>query len=315
MKKNITRILKELIIIMGIFSFLTGCNSDREVEGGSTTYVDKDAPKEIKSKDLCSMDCKVSTATVSELEEGLVYGWYYFSVKKDSETGEITGSYKISEQYNDFVVPEFTFKTDKAFLEKVQAIIEESKIVTSNGIHHETKGIPDDFGYDFSAVYASGESISCSDNQSSDIGQKTVKELYELFYKESGAESYYDTDELLSVYYYVYEKDKYTLWVYAYKNLDGTYACKVTESIEKKQTPYGEKAADKEFMDGIARVFTDNDMAGINEYPRRESTRSYTLKVKFGTEEYEVKSNTAINDTQFAALEGLQDYFLDFVKK
>ena len=300
---------------MGIFSFLTGCNSDREVEGGSTTYVDKDAPKEIKSKDLCSMDCKVSTATVSELEEGLVYGWYNFTLKTDAETGEITGSYELSKQYDDFAVPEFTFKTDKAFVEKVEKIIEESKIVNNNGVHHKTNGIPDDFGYSFSASYASGEYISCSDNQSSEIGQETVKKLYELFYKESGAESFYDTDELLSVYYYVYEKDKYNLWVYAYKNPDGTYTCKITESIEKKQTPYGEKTVDKGFMEEIAQVFEDNNMAEINEYPRRECTRYYTLKVKFGTEEYEVKSNTAIDDAQFAALEGLQDYFLDFVKK
>ena len=312
--KGIITVMKELVIVMGILSFLTGCH-EREPNGGSNTYVDSKASKEISSTDLISFNCRVSTVSMSDIEEGLVYGWYDFSLETDENTGEITGGYSLSESHSDLVSPEFSFKTDKAFAEKVQKIIEESKIVSQNGVHHKTNGIPEEFGYDLRAVYASGEKISCSDNQDSWINDKIIKKLYDLYYKESGAEAYYDTDELLSVYYYVYERDKYTLWSYAYKNPEGTYTCKVTESIEKKQTPYGEKSVDKEFMDRISTVFKENDMAEIQEFPRREGDRHYTLTVKFGKEIYTVISNSAISDPQYEALVGLQDLFLDMAKK
>ena len=305
-----------VLIMLGLLSFLTGCkDDDREVEGGSYTDVDKKAPTEIVSEEITSFSCKVYTNAFSELDEGLDWGKYEFKVSRDEETGKYTGTYSFTDSHADLIRPEFTFEPDGEFLKKVNQIIKDSNIVKINGTHHKTNGIPDEFGSDISVKYSSGEYISCSDNQSSQIGCGIIKAFNDLFYTESGAAAYYESDDLNSLYLHVYEKDKYTLWLYAYREIDGTYSLKVTESIEKKQTPYGKKAIDKAVMDFVAEEYEKNELGSINEYPRRETNVYYDMELRFGNTDHTVRNDTAISDEQCLALERIKDYLLELAKK
>lgn len=305
-----------VLIMLGLLSFLTGCkDDDREVEGGSYTNVDKKAPTEIVSEEIDSFSCEVYTNAFSKLDDGLDWGKYVFKVNRDEESGRLTGTYSFTDSHDNLIRPEFAFEPDGEFLKRVDQIIKDSNIVKINGTHHKTNGIPDEFGSDISVKYSSGEYISCSDNQSSQIGCGIIKAFNDLFYTASGAAAYYESDDLNSLYLSVYEKDKYSLWIYAYREPDGTCSLKATEKIEKKQTSYGPKTIDKTVMDYVADEYEKNELGSINEYPRREINVYYDMELRFGNTDHTVRNNTAISDEQCIALERIKDHLLELVKQ
>ena len=162
---------------------IAGCTKkDDEVNGGTTVNYDKDAPKEIVSTELISMQADISTKNFSKTKEsGLEYGQYLFDCSLDKETGKVTGTYKFIEQYAEADAKEYSFETDLVFMTELEQIIRDSKIAANNGKYHKTNGIPDGLGYYFKATYASGEQINCSNNQSTEIPLESIKKLDELF--------------------------------------------------------------------------------------------------------------------------------------
>ena len=171
-------------IILGIMSIILiagGCScSKRNERGGTEVTQDKNAPTKIESTELVSFDCDASTVSVVGVEEkGLEYGRYYFKCLQDKESGKVTGTYGFKPQYGDLT--EYSFEADSSFLTDLDAIIKDSTIVSNNGEHRHTNGIPDDFGYSFEAEYASGEKIDCSDNQSNHLSLDMLKKLIDLF--------------------------------------------------------------------------------------------------------------------------------------
>ena len=165
-------------IILGIMSIILiagGCScSKRNERGGTVVTNDKNAPTKIESTELVSFDCDASTVSEVGVEEkGLEYGRYYFKCQLDKESGKVTGT------YGDLT--EYSFETDRFFLTDLDAIIKDSTIISYNGEHRHTNGIPNDFGYSIEAEYASGEKIDCSDNQSNHLSLDMMKALVDLF--------------------------------------------------------------------------------------------------------------------------------------
>ena len=172
---------KILLGIMGLVLIAGGCSfSKRNERGGTEVTQDKNAPTKIESTELISLDCNASTVSVVGVEEkGLEYGRYYFKCQLDKESGKVTGTYGFKPQYGDLT--EYSFEADSSFLTGLDAIIKDSTIISYNGEHRHTNGIPDDFGYSFEAEYASGEKIDCSDNQSNHLSLDMMKALVDLF--------------------------------------------------------------------------------------------------------------------------------------
>jgi len=172
-----------IIVILATAILLIGCkNNDRDEEGGTEVTYDKNAPTKIESTELVSFECDISTITVVGVEEKeLEYGRYYFKCKLDDGTGKVTGTYGFHAQYDYSDVKEYPFETDAGFMQDLNNIIIDSKIISDNGKHSHTNGIPEEFGYSFKAIYASGEKIACSDNQSNDLSLDTIKKLSDLF--------------------------------------------------------------------------------------------------------------------------------------
>ena len=192
MKKHCSRIL---IIAMSLLLAcpLTACKKKSEtkathIKGGSTKKVDKDAPKEIESTELISLSIKSSTIASVGVEEyeGLESGVYYFEFEVDLKTKEGSGSYRFEKQYEEDEAVDYEFSADEDFMIKLEKIIRDGGISRLNGNHNKTNGIQDIYGYRVSAVYASGEKISCSDNSSNWISLETTKELNDLFREASG---------------------------------------------------------------------------------------------------------------------------------
>jgi len=306
---SLKKIMGGMVLMAGILSFLTGCfGQDGGEKGGSTVKQDSNAKKEITSEDLVSFDCYFST--VSMVIDDVPAGQYDLKAELDGESGKVRGSYCFTENMGSFKTLTFDFEADKTFMQSVQKIVKDSKIEAINGTYHKVEGIPPEFGYSLKAVYASEEKISCSDNQTCEFGNESVKAFYELFSKASGYEEFYNTDELLSVYYSVYEQNKYYLYAWLAKLPDGTYSLKVSEKTEDGERKEIEKEADKALMERIGDIYKTNNLSTIQTFPRREGDVSYILRLKFGKEEATVTSDTNISDEQYAALIGIKDILL-----
>lgn len=124
---------------------------DPENTGGYVDNSDPNAPKEIKSQELTSMD------TDFYLFDRLSTNWsgsgYHFSLKE--EDGKVILSEDIAFQ--------ISCEVEKEVLEGAREIIDEFGLVSLNGKHSYTSGLPAEYQpcY-FTAKYASGESLSFS---------------------------------------------------------------------------------------------------------------------------------------------------------
>ena len=312
-------IRKEILILMGLISLLAGCVHgtpfDGPGTGGSNTSYDKKAPKEIQSAEITDFSCSFFTTTMSDLGDDLVYGEYILEAKADSVTGEVKGSYTSIQQNVNLVSPTFTFVTDNDFMAKLEQIVRESKIVSINGTHHKTYGIPPEFGSDLDVKYASGEYISCSDNQGSQLGDDTMHALKKLFYEESGAVAFYDTQEPLSLYYNTGIKGEYSLYAYVFKNPDGSYTCRISEKQNGEMKKYGEKTIDSSLMDKFGEIYAKNKMDKIRDHSDREGEWFVMMEVQFGTKYKDIRSNMKMTDAQYDALVGLKELMLEQIER
>ena len=274
-----------------------------EADGVHHKYVDEDAPKTIDSDELRNFKCEFFAD-----EDAEKYGKYVLSASLDKVYKE--GSYTFMEKDSDLKAITFNFETDENFMREVDMILKEGNALSLNGFHENTDGLPDDLGYDLEAYYASGEKIRSSSNSENNLSKEMTDKLVKLFYDRSKAEKYYDTEKLQNVYYHIYEKDNESYWANIYEEQDGLIRYKVTESGKDKIQKTKEGITDNEILltiDKIRNVYRLNE---IETYPRRESDRYINLELKHGEYTENIRSNTAISDEQYDALESIR-YLID----
>lgn len=144
--------------------------------GGSSDYVDPDAPTEIASDEIASFSAYVSLRF--ELEQHPeVRDWYYARLEAERDGGQVRCRLENA-------TGEREFTRDASFLTALQEIVARHNFAGRNGVYHYTYGLPDDFGATVEIEYASGEQIRFSDNQSMDLPLEAVSELLELFAAE-----------------------------------------------------------------------------------------------------------------------------------
>ncbi|MCR5250777.1 MAG: hypothetical protein K6E50_09250 [Lachnospiraceae bacterium] len=308
------------VILVLIALILTACTREEDppenvrgddVRGGTTKTQDENAPKTIESHDLVSLDCMVSTVSMVYDDDTLDCGKFYFSCSLDESSGTVTGSYRFEEHYDRYPQVEFPFTADKAFLTELDQIIVDSGIARWNGRVSVTNGIPDDFGYSFRAVYASGEKIYCRNNQSTEIPLATIHDLNALFYEKSGAKAYYDTDEPLSMYFTFYGGDDYTFTASACKKPDGTYVLEATENDGSGKKKFGEKETDKAFMDKVSAAYEAAVAGGSQGTSSGNAKGSIELNLKFGKKEQSLRSDERSGAGYRETLEGIRDLILE----
>ena len=288
-----------------LFSLFSCVAKEVPEDGGHHSYTDVDAPKEIVSTELTGLNCDC----VVEDDENEIYGRYCLEVKK--EDGSIRGSYEFREADSPLNSIVFPFETGDAFMDRLEEIIRRHDIAQYNGIHEETIGIADEYGFSFDAAYASGEEISCSDNAASLLSLEFVRELAELFYQESGASAYYDTDRLQNLRYSIYDKENgYRFTAYIYEDADGTVRYRLQEKQDDTVMTEHRGETEREVLERIQKICEDNGMYEISEYPRREESGYCALEMKSGKTDSHIRSNTAISDEQLKALYELKDLIL-----
>ena len=141
---------------MGIFR-----KDDIPVCGGSTTTFAKDAPTEIKSREIVRLDCVCSFHTVASPDPKYRYiAAFAAKVNDGALVGYVCENRFQEERETNLGV------VSNAVFEKLIAIVDEYEFARDNGRSHTTHGLPENFGGHVSVDYASGENIYISNNQS-----------------------------------------------------------------------------------------------------------------------------------------------------
>lgn len=155
---------------------LVGCKKTPQeppVDGGVRHQVDTGAPKVIRSAEITEFSCKFST-TDRLLEDTPIAGGI-FTLYADAEEGclRVRGRQEIAGEH--------TFCPDEAFFRQLQQIVAGYDMAQYNGQFYTVSGLPPDLGMKLQIRYASGETISASDNQSTFLPLEAMQELVALF--------------------------------------------------------------------------------------------------------------------------------------
>lgn len=148
--------------------------------GGTTKTYDKNAPKTITSDKMVFFSVTSALSyrrnTGSDGEElGYISA---FAVPSDNgsfiftETGDGYRGHK--------TVKEWALIKADIFPALVPLVIE-CDLVSKNGLHSKTAGLPENFGGDVLVEYENGETIDFSNNQSPIISEETAKKIYGVF--------------------------------------------------------------------------------------------------------------------------------------
>ena len=175
MKQMGKTILSAALSALTFFSF-SGC-AGRPIGapecGGVTDKTDHRAPKEIASKDLTSFYAHFFLP--GEWSPGRKDCFYTFDVRKD-EAGVLTATARA-----DIVTsPGISRPADESLLRALQSIIDARQLVSKNGYYRVTAGLPPEFQTcHFNAVYASGETLTFTENNNPDA--EWTRETYLAF--------------------------------------------------------------------------------------------------------------------------------------
>ncbi|MBP5203315.1 MAG: hypothetical protein J6Z16_01555 [Candidatus Methanomethylophilaceae archaeon] len=236
--------------------------------GGTDAYRDNNAPKKILSKDMTLFDVNSSFSILALPPEYDCRNrlWYLSAFAARSGNGTFVQMAKVTEQRG----PK---KSSIAFVKRdvmpdLVDLVNESDLAKSNGNHSNTHGLPENFGGSVFVKYASGETISISNNQCPVIPYDAALRIASLFESFMGEEKVplKDLSGLREVHFSEERGDGYTRAVLTF-NADGT-------GTNRKNSRYGaneyesEKPVDAETMSRIKKTIESCGMlawAGLPE--------------------------------------------------
>lgn len=159
------------------FLFLAGCRKNQrktdEIDGGVVHNVITDAPKQIESTQIVFFSCEFST--LDRMQEDTEIAGHYFVLYADPN-----GGFWESRNRED-IYPKRCFVPNQAFFVELQQIVSQYDLAQYNGQHYTVSGLPPHLGIKLNIRYASGESISASDNQSCFLPLEAMEALVRLF--------------------------------------------------------------------------------------------------------------------------------------
>ena len=154
------------------------------IDGGNTTRIDEDAPKEIASKEITGFDAKLFLNNRFYGDEN--HG-FHFQIEQGAD-GVLTAS-----EENTGV----RHAADQTLLMELQDVIETYDLVSQNGVYDVTAGLPPEFeAYPFTVDYASGESLSFTKNNEPDARWgEAIYDIFASWFASFGSEDLYPEKE------------------------------------------------------------------------------------------------------------------------
>ena len=169
-KNNILIIIVIILFIIGIIVYfkVKGENNMEYIDGGVVKNRRLEGYNEdIKSKEIIKFAYKNGEFDVfCELKDNVLH------VKS---TG---GNY--SNRDNSYFKLDYNAK-DNSLLNKLQDIIDKYQISKNNGYEYEVSGLPEGYGDTINVLYKSNEKIYKYSNQSHNLNEESIKEIYNVF--------------------------------------------------------------------------------------------------------------------------------------
>ena len=147
-----------------------------EEDGGVQKRINRDAPKTIVSENIIHFQCEFSTVAIAD-ELSIEHGIYTLCVKLVD--GAVRGEYKMRTRIGGG--KQFLFRKSHRFMRELQSIVAKYDFAKFNGEEYSVSGLPDMYGAKIHIVYASGERIYASDNQSNFLPIDAMTALVKLF--------------------------------------------------------------------------------------------------------------------------------------
>ena len=145
-----------------------------EMDGGTRIRRDVDAPLEIISRELVKFECTYSALSLID-DDTLLRGVYTFSASVQGNG--CTVSYGVSTHSGSSVCE----PRPAQLLCDIEELIRRYNVSQHNGRYYKVSGLPDFFGASVEAEFASGEYISCYNNQDPFLPAEMIRELWLLF--------------------------------------------------------------------------------------------------------------------------------------
>ena len=170
---------------------------DEPIDGGSTTYIDENAPKEIASKDITYFEALFYSNTRWSGEDDYDF---HFIVSSDS------GAMIASEETRHISVP-----ASSDLLDSLQKVIDKYNLVKINGIYDVTAGLaPEYFPGGLTVKYASGEELHfTTDNNPYALWSEEMYDIFAAWFSENGDDSLYPAkdDSQIVRFNFLYEEN------------------------------------------------------------------------------------------------------------
>lgn len=147
-----------------------------EQDGSVTVTINENAPKLIKSTLIIRFCVEISTLADDDENE---YCGYVYNLNATLENGAVKGHYECRNRNG--LGFEQRFRTSVRFMSELNRIITKYDLAKYNGKSSFVAGLPDNYGALVDIMYASGECLYISDNESNFMPNDMVKELVDLF--------------------------------------------------------------------------------------------------------------------------------------
>ena len=240
--------------------------------GGTTKTLDKDAPKVITCDKMTffSVTSALSYSSASRGERQLGYIAAY-AVPSDNgtflflETAE--GHRKLGTTKKWALVKADIFPA-------LVPLVLECNLVSQNGLHSRTAGLPENFGGDVLVEYENGETIDFSNNQSPVISHETADKIYNTFktYLDGEKSALPSFDALTAVRFSEERRDGGYTHATLTRQPDGTGINEKTSKYKDTPTAFeSKKETGADVFDVIKNSIENGGILAWEHLPQKES--------------------------------------------
>ena len=243
--------------------------------GGTTETLDRNAPKEIGShsiKSFCVESCINNRTYGPDATDGTDCPYYIYAFAEPGQEGSFIYFECLEEPYEDSERTVGVAYVKEDVFPELDGLVRELGLVSENGHHSRTHGLPQDFGGSVLIRYESGEKISFSDNQAPIISKKSAIRLTSFFKKALKGRQLPlpDAEKLSSIEFEeLRENGGFTKATLTF-NPDGTGTNKKTSKYEDPTVYQSEKPVDAQTMTAIKKTVAEKRMFWWPSLPESE---------------------------------------------
>lgn len=166
-----------LILAAGALLWAKRPKPGPQIDGGVRHLEDSGAPKVIQSTEILSFTCEFSA--LDRCREDTPLAGKIVTLVATREAASFCLHTRAE------VLEEGSFRPDGEFFRQLQQLVARYDLAQHNGRHYTVSGLPPGFGIRLEVVYASGETIRASNNQSCFLPLAAMEELTALFTENS----------------------------------------------------------------------------------------------------------------------------------